>query len=453
MGDLTSITDSSISLPSLDEVLRVALLQDYNTRLVVVSTAALGLAAGLIGTFLYLRKRALVGDALSHATLPGIALAFMVMVALGGSGKTLAGLLAGAAVFGLLGVGCVLLIRGLTRLKDDAALGIVLSVFFGFGIALLGLVQNMAEGSAAGLQSFIYGKTASMVRSDLILIAGCALVIALACAALYKELAVLCFDEQFAGAQGLSVTGLDIVLMTLVTAITVIGLQAVGLILVIALLIIPPAACRFWTERLGRMLAGSAALGAASCWIGASLSALVPRLPAGAVIVVVAAAAFVVSLLGGTARGVIPGLLRRLALSRTIGHQHLLRAVYELTENGPGGVLRPGGVTRDRLLAMRSWSPRRVGRLLGWARRRGLIEPAGSGAWRLTEAGLGEATRVARNHRLWEIYLITHADIAPSHVDRDADQIEHVLGPRLVAKLESLAAAEGLAGTVPPSPH
>ena len=160
--------------PSAGEILNVLLLRDYNTRLVVLSTAMLGLAAGLIGTFLFLRKRALVGDALSHAMLPGIAIAFIVMVLMGGDGKSLAGLLAGAALFGMLGVGCVLLIRNLTRLKDDAALGIVLSVFFGLGVALLGLVQDMPQGSAAGLQSCIYGKTASIVRSDRLLIAGAA---------------------------------------------------------------------------------------------------------------------------------------------------------------------------------------------------------------------------------------------------------------------------------------
>lgn len=310
-AELTSITDVSVEWPTFREVLHVLLLRDYNTRLVVLSTAMLGTAAGLIGTFLFLRKRALMGDVLSHATLPGIALAFMVMVALGGDGKNLAGLLAGAALFGLLGVGCVLLIRGLTRLKDDAALGIVLSVFFGLGIALMGLVQDMPQGSAAGLGSFIYGKTASIVRSDLWLIAAMAVSISIACLLLYKEFAILCFDEGFAGAQGWPVHGLDVAMMALATGVTVIGLQAVGLILIIALLIIPPAAARFWTERLGHMMIGSAAIGAAGGWVGASMSALVPRLPAGAIIVVAVAAVFGVSMIVGARRGALVRLDRK----------------------------------------------------------------------------------------------------------------------------------------------
>ncbi len=447
-AELTSITDVSVEWPTFREVLHVLLLRDYNTRLVVLSTAMLGTAAGLIGTFLFLRKRALMGDVLSHATLPGIALAFMVMVALGGDGKNLAGLLAGAAVFGLLGVGCVLLIRGLTRLKDDAALGIVLSVFFGLGIALMGLVQDMPQGSAAGLGSFIYGKTASIVRSDLWLIAAMAVSISIACLLLYKEFAILCFDEGFAGAQGWPVHGLDVAMMALATGVTVIGLQAVGLILIIALLIIPPAAARFWTERLGHMMIGSAAIGAAGGWVGASMSALVPRLPAGAIIVVTVAAVFGVSMIVGARRGALVRLSQQWRLTRRIERQHLLRAIFERAEVGGTGAVR-----HEDLLTMRSWSRRRLRRAVAWARRRELLDRGPGDTLRLSDAGTREAVRLVRNHRLWELFLITYAEIAPSHVDRDADQIEHVLGPEMISELEALLAQRPAPGTVPPSPH
>src|SRR5687768_13697894 len=146
-----SITDTSLRLPSRNEVLRVIFLRDYNTRVVVLGTTLLGLAAGTIGSFMLLRKRALMGDALSHATLPGIGLAFIVAVAAGQTGKSLPVLLAGAVVTGVLGVLAVLAIRNFTRLKEDAALGIVLSVFFGAGVAVLGVIQKMGTGSAAGL--------------------------------------------------------------------------------------------------------------------------------------------------------------------------------------------------------------------------------------------------------------------------------------------------------------
>ena len=443
------------------DIVQVLSLRDYNTRLVVLSTTVLGIAAGLIGTFLLLRKRSLMGDALSHATLPGIVLAFMLMVAMGGSGKFLPGLLAGAAVFGLIGFGCVLLIKGTTRLKDDAAMGIVLSVFFGLGIALLGMVQDMPQGNAAGLESFITGKTASMVYNDFVLIVSVACVVAVACVVLFKEFTLLCFDEGFAGAQGWPVVRLDILLLVLVTAVTVIGLQAVGLILIIALLIIPPAAARFWTYNLRRLLGVAAMIGAVSGWLGASLSALVPRLPAGAVIVIVSAIVFMFSMFFGTTRGVWVRMLAHHRLTRKVGRQHLLRGMYEWLEAGADrsttdrskDLTPKRAVAFEELLKIRSWTPRRLRRLLSAAGRSGLVQWDHGDRYKLTESGLLEAVRVARNHRLWEMYLITHADIAPSHVDRDADQIEHVLAPAMVAKLEKLLETKVPGLVVPPSPH
>src|SRR5688500_9479435 len=132
----------------LDDLLHVLFLKDYNTRLVVGSTALLGMTAGVIGSFLLLRKRSLVGAALSHATLPGACIAFLTLTLAGLPGKSLPGLLLGALISGMVGVGCVLFIRAHTRLKDDAAMGIVLSVFFGLGIALLGVIQDLPAGSA-----------------------------------------------------------------------------------------------------------------------------------------------------------------------------------------------------------------------------------------------------------------------------------------------------------------
>ena len=447
-----SITDNSVEFPGWNAIWNVLTLRDYNTRVVVFGTAALGVAAGMIGTFMLLRKRALLGDALSHATLPGLGLAFIIMAQAGGSGKSLPGLLVGATISGLIGVGCILLIRSYTRIKEDAALGIVLSVFFGLGVAILGVIQNMGTGSAAGLESFIYGKTASMLRADALVIAATAVLVALSCAILFKEFSLLCFDQGYARTQGWPVMGLDLVMMTFVTAVTVIGLQAVGLILVIALLIIPPAAARFWTERLSVMFFLSAAIGGISGMFGAAVSALVPRMPAGAIIVVTASGVFLISLLFGTARGVLARVAERVGLNRRVARQHLLRGIYELVEDGGEEALEQKSVPLEMLLRERSWTLAQLRRLLGRYERDGLVIRR-DGRIGLTSAGLSEARRLVRNHRLWEIYLITHADIAPSHVDRDADTLEHVLGREMVAKLEGLLAHQDVPQAVPVSPH
>ena len=440
---------ASAGWPTAEQWVRVLTLRDYNTRLVVGGTAMLGLAAGVVGGFTLLRKRALMGDALSHATFPGIGLAFLIASAAGAAGKSLPVLLVGAAVSGVTGVGVMLLLRRYTRLKEDTVLGVVLGVFFGAGLAVLGVVQQMGTGSAAGLQSFIYGKTASMVPADVVLIGVSGLAVLAVSALLYKEFKLLCFDQAFAAVQGWPVLALDVVLMGLVVVVTVIGLQAVGLILVIALLITPAAAARFWSDRMKWMIVLAGVLGAASAAIGAGLSAVFSRLPSGAIIVIAAAAAFLISMLFGPARGVVPRWLRRRRLERTIGEQHLLRAMYEMSSPDDPAV------AVAELRRRRSWSSRRLRRHVRHAEADGLIL-AGGPTLRLTDAGLRHAARVTRNHRLWETYLIAHADIAPSHVDRDADLIEHVLGPEMIDELEALVADDDQRLGRPPilaSPH
>ena len=448
-GPLTGV---GFAWPTLEDILRVASLQDYNTRLVVLSTFILGLASGLTGSFLLLRKRSLMGDALSHACLPGIGIAFMVMVAAGGTGKNLPGLLAGAAVSGVAGVALVMAVRNTTRIKDDSAMGLVLSVFFGGGIAVLAMAQDMPGASAAGLEYFIYGKTASMVRQDFLLLGGVATVVLLGSLLFLKEFTLLCFDEDYGRSQGWPVHRLDLILLALVTLVTVVGLQAVGLILIIAFLITPAAAARFWTDNLKYMLALAAVIGGVSGWLGAAVSALLPRLPAGAVIVLTVAGLFVLSLIFGRKRGVLRRVVSHARLKRKVGRQHLLRAVYEIQE----GLCHQQGqppanvpVALELLEQRRSWKPHQVRRLLRRADHEDHIESFDGTTVRLSEPGYGEAARITRNHRLWEIFLITHADIAASQVDRDADSVEHVLSPDMVHELEQKLDMR----TVPASPH
>jgi manganese/zinc/iron transport system permease protein len=440
------------------EIFDVLLLRNYNTRLVVICTFLLGSACGLMGSFLLLRRRSLMGDTLSHATLPGVCIAFFLGVLLGGDGKSLPFLLFGATVTGLLGCVAVLFIRNHSRIKDDTAMGIVLSVFFGAGVVLLTMITKMPQGAAAGLESFIYGKTASMVYSDFKLLVTVTACVLLVTVLLFKEFRLLCFDEAYAAVQGWPTKWLDVVLLALVTTVTVAGLQSVGLILIIAFLIIPAAAARFWTDHLDRMLLGSALIGGVSGWMGASVSALIPDMPAGALIVLVAAGFFVLSLLFGSKRGVLVGWFRQLSLRRNVGRQHLLRALYEILEADRIGsdeiVIRP--VPFRQVRGRRTWSDKQLRKYLRQSYHDGLIDTVKKAdAILLTEAGLEAAARMTRNHRLWELYLIEYADVAASRVDRDADAVEHILGEKLVALLEAklikLHTAKGLA--VPASPH
>lgn len=429
----------------MDDLIRILTFRaGHNTAVVLAGATLLGVAAGVIGTFAVLRKRALMSDALAHATLPGIGVAFIAAAALGGQGRSLPVLLLGAAVSGVLGILAVQGIVRFSRVREDAAIGIVLSVFFGVGIVLLSYIQTMATGAEGGLHHFIYGQAAAMSRGDAILMGSLAAVAVAGAALLHKEFGLVAFDEGFAAAQGWPVGRIDLLMMALVTLVVVVGLQAVGLLLVVAMLIIPPAAARFWTERLGLMLAIAGAVGGLSGYLGTAASAAgpalwperLPALPTGAVIVLTAGVLFLGSLTLAPTRGVAAAAVRRGRLRASIARQHLLRAVLEAEEAGVAPV------PLHDLARTRRWSGLALRVLAMWLSARGSLARRG-GAVSLTERGRREAVRITRNHRLWEQFLVLHADRAASHVDRSADLVEHVLSAEMVAELEDVLRREG----------
>ena len=454
----------SASAAESNDIIRVLTLQDYNTRVVLLGTMLLGVTSGIVGTFMLLRRQALIGDVVSHSALPGVAIAFLIGEAISpGSGRSLHWLLAGAAATGLLAVVCVGIIRRYSVVKPDAALATVLGVFFGFGAVLFKTVQELPTGNQAGLQQFILGSASTMIAADVAIIAKATAVVLVLSLLLFKELAILSFDEDFAAAQGWPVGMLDLGLTGLVVGITVIGLESVG-ILMVALLITPPTAARFWTDNFARMTFVAAAIGGASAAVGSLLSAIVPKLAGGPTIVLSGTAFFVLSMLFGTRRGIVQRWLRHAQNRRRIGRDDLLRAMYEVNE---ARLLKDEGIVPDdesnefarqavqiaELLSHRSWSARRVRQVIAAAEREGTIRIDTETGWRLTSSGAATARRAVRNHRLWEMYLIAHAEIAPSHVDRDADDIEHVLGSEVIEQLEKLLASRVPPATVPPSPH
>jgi manganese/zinc/iron transport system permease protein len=419
----------------LSEVLETLALQSgFNTNAVILGTSLLGIAAGVIGAFALLRKRSLTADALSHAALPGIAGAFLIASSLGYAGRSMPVLMLGAAITGILGVLCIHLILQHSRLKEDAAIGIVLSVFFGVGIVLLSVVQTSNTGSAAGLNHYIYGQTAAMTRSDAYLMATIGIVASIIALVLLKEFMLVCFNEHFARSIGLPVWFIDSLMLGLVVVITVSGLQAVGIILIVAMLIIPPAAARFWTERLWKLVLISALIGGISGYAGAAISALFPRKPAGSVIVLVAGAVFVFSMLFAPTRGVLADSLRRIKLRMRIACDHVLETLYEMElepdidhsyksqsnfHTAPNSLL----VT---FLKMRKWITDNDSNLA------------------LTSSGRSQGRRIHRNHQLWEQYLVSYADIAPTHVDWSVDQVEHVLTDELIIELEDALKIRGV---------
>ncbi len=290
----------------------------YNTLVVLAGTMLLGIAAGITGTFLMLRGRALAGDVIGHSAIPGVALAFLIYAGLFPEAtKNMPVLLIGAAMTSGLGMLAVMWLRSYGRLPDDAVLAIVLSTFFGVGVVLLSIVQASPSGSQAGLKDFIFGQAAAIGRNDVYLIAAIAAVTILAGSVLVKEWALMCFDEGLARVLGYPIGLLDFLLMALVVVVCVAGMQAVGLLLMVALLIIPPSAARFWSDSIRPNIWISAIFGALSATVGGIASALVPKLSTGAIIVVVAACLLFVSMLLGTRHGLIGHWIARRQMKST----------------------------------------------------------------------------------------------------------------------------------------
>jgi manganese/zinc/iron transport system permease protein len=276
------------------------LLFDYTLRTVALGSALLGLVSGVLGVFAVLRRQSLLGDAISHAALPGVALAFLLT----GSKEPLV-LALGAIAAGWLAIVLVLQVTGNTRVKPDAALGIVLAVFFGFGLLLLTFIQRLPNAAKAGLDKFLFGQAATLVGRDLVTMAALGGIALLLLMLFWKEFKLLTFDPEFGASLGFPARRLEILLITLMVIAIVVGIQTVGVVLMSAMLVAPASAARQWTENLKVMLILSGIFGAAVGLIGALVSSVVPRLPTGPTVVVFMSIVVLFSLLFAPRRGLL----------------------------------------------------------------------------------------------------------------------------------------------------
>ncbi len=361
------------------------LVGDYTLRTVALGAAVLGVVGGALGSFAVLRKQSLLGDAMSHAALPGIALAFLLT----GSKAPLI-LLVGAALAGWIGALAVMSIIRHSRIKQDSALGIVLSVFFGFGLVLLTLIQRLPDANQAGLDKFLFGQAATLLGSDVVIMASLGLPALAVLVLFWKEFKLLSFDGDFGSSLGFPMRLLDTLLTALLVIAIVIGLQTVGVVLMSAMIVAPAVAARQWTDRLGVMVMLSALFGAFSGVAGALISSSTFHMPTGPTIVLVISSIAVASLLVAPNRGLLWGVIRRSRNNRRLQVRAVLEDLYVLAETHedphhahPISVLRTmsighGGVDRslDELVRM------------GWAAR-----VSGEG-WALTDAGFTEAGRL-----------------------------------------------------------
>jgi manganese/zinc/iron transport system permease protein len=366
----------------------LALFQDYTIQNVAVGAALLGITSGLLGSFAVLRQQSLLGDTLSHAALPGVCLGFIVA-----GSRHLGSILVGALITGALAALVVLVLTRESRLKTDAALGISLSVFFAAGVVLLTYIQGSGNASQGGLDSFLFGQAAAILRSDLWTMGAITAVALTLVMAFWKEFKLVSFDPVFAAAIGLPVLALEVTLTVMVALAVVIGLQMVGVVLMAAMIIAPAVAARQWSRRLEGMVVLAAAIGLASGVFGAVLSATSRGLATGPVIVLTVSAVVFVSLLAAPGRGLLWQAARHWNDRRHVEGQQVLTTLYRLAAHhrdpvhasGQGMVDCYHGVgTREALAKLQG---------------RGLVMPVPHAPettthWELTPAGIAEAERI-----------------------------------------------------------
>ncbi|MBV11542.1 metal ABC transporter permease [Rubinisphaera sp.] len=264
----------------------------YNTAIVLLGTALVGATCGIIGTFAVLRKRALTGDALAHASLPGVCVGYYLA-----GGQNLALQFAGAFLTGLLAVWIIRVLPRISKTRTETAVAGVLSVFFGAGIVLSRLIQNSGKfGGRAGFDAFLFGSPGSLLERDVYLIGGACLLTVVIIALTFRLSVGVTFDAEFLSVQGLPTNRVDWLQLLLLTTTIVVGLPAIGVVMIVALIITPAVTARLWSDRFYQILLISAGIGAGASAVGALLSSLDTRIPAGASTVLVCTACYLISL-------------------------------------------------------------------------------------------------------------------------------------------------------------
>lgn len=303
------------------------LFSDYTLRTITLGTAILGAICGMLGSFAVLRKQSLLGDAISHAALPGIAIAFLIT-----GTKDTNVLLLGALVSGLIGT---FWIRGMitkTHLKSDTALGLVLSLFFGFGMLLLTFIQKQPNANQAGLDKYLFGQAATLVEKDVTVMAivtGICLVIMLL---FWKEFKILLFDADYTKTLGFNTRFIDILITFFIVLAIVLGLQTVGVVLMSAMLLAPAAAARQWTNKLSVMIGLAAIFGAFSGVFGTAISASQNNLSTGPVIVLVAGVFVLFSFIFSPDRGILFKQVRKYQNRRDLKLQKTLQFMFDIAK-------------------------------------------------------------------------------------------------------------------------
>ncbi|MFT6792236.1 MAG: ABC-type Mn2+/Zn2+ transport system permease subunit [Rubritalea sp.] len=423
---ISEITETSIG----EQALRFFTFQDRSLRYALLGSLLLGISCGLMGVFLVVKRLSLMSDALSHAVLPGIAFGYLWNMT-----RDPIAIFIGATICGLLGSGVVQTIRNTTKQKEDAALGFVLSAFFAVGVCLLTMIQNLPGGNKSGLDQFMFGQIAAIGKTDLYLLGGVTFLVVALVVIFYKELRATSFDSAFSRSVGIPSSFFHYLLMLLLAFAIVSALQAVGVVLVSAMLVIPAAAAFLLTDRFATMLVISAVFGMTTGSIGSFLSFVGRDLPTGPLMVLTAGTFFATALFFGPKHGIVARWWGRRSRALIVRRENALKSLYRVMENDD---FQRDFIIVEEIATQRSETIEEVSKSARTLQKAKLIKISHDKKnLTFTATGWRRACEIVRNHRLWELYLTRAADFAVDHVHDGAEEIEHVLGEDIIRKIES----------------
>lgn len=399
--------------------------QDPSISWVVLGITLLGIGSAYVGTFSFLDKKALLGDAISHAVLPGICLGFILA-----GEKNPVYIVTGAFLSGALATFLSSWLKKNTKLSEDTIIATILSVFFGFGIVLLTGLQKSGNPEIAGLNSFIFGNAIGISETDLMIYGGLSLTIIAVLTLFLKEFRLMVFDPNYGKAIGFPMEAIRFLFNVLMILAVVIGIQAIGVVLMAALLITPGAAARFWTDRLNPLLILAACFSIFSGILGTYISFVLPQMPTGPWVVVFLSLIALLSFMFSPKSGIVFRYFSRRNYLRKTHRDHLMKALYKAKEENKNGL------TIEEIYELYPYQKAQIDKSIKDLLQKGFISKNQSLVI-LSTQGISDAMRIVRLHRLWELYLNEYLNIAPDHVHESAEQMEHLLTPELEAMLEN----------------
>lgn len=422
----------------MDTFLDFITFRDPNVIYVVLGIVFINSSSAMIGTFAYLRKRSLIGDAIAHALLPGVCLGFLLA-----EEKNIWFLFLGAFVTGWMSTFLVDFIVNNSKLKQDSAIGIVLSFFFGIGVVLMTFIQKNASGNQGGLDHFLFGQAAAITKDDVMILLLVFVIITAAIIFFFRSFLLVSFNMDYASTLGIPARWIEFLITTLTVLAIASGIQALGVVLMSALIITPAASARFWTYRLKIMLMLAVIISVVAGISGAYVSYAFSEMPTGPWVVVFLSIMTLLSFVFAPRRGMLSRYLKSLKNRNKILLENILKAIYQYNERNNQKEELGLAISASDILSIRNFDTNLLDAGIKKLIKQGYIDQIESNFY-LTSEGKRESKRIVRLHRLWEQYLLKRTTIDTEHVHSGAEAIEHILTPEIERELELELGMEGI---------